>query len=61
MRKLTMEQESIIKLVVQGRTNMQIAEELGYSERSIKRRLRAIYKAYSVDNRQSLVREAILH
>jgi len=56
---LTDEQKEIINLVVDGQTNIQIAEELGYCERSIKNRLKKIYKLFNVENRAGLIREAM--
>ncbi len=50
------ELETIIKYVVDGKTNIEIAEEMSYSPASIKRRLKAIYKSYRVENRLELVK-----
>jgi len=53
--KLTEEQKSIIELVVQGKTNAQIAEEMGYCERNVKKKLHKIYKTFKVENRAALI------
>lgn len=52
--KLTQEQIDILEQVVQGRTNMQIAEHLGYSERSVKRKLQKLFRFFKVENRAAL-------
>lgn len=57
--KLTAEQAEIINYVVEGQTNIQIAEEMGFSERSINRRLKKIFKIFGVENKPSLIREAM--
>ena len=46
---LTEEQKKIIGLVALKWTNSQIAEEVGFSEASIKRRLKVIYKGLRMD------------
>lgn len=57
--KLSNTQKNVIKLVVQGLTNAQIAQELSFSEANIKKNLQKIYKSFKVQNRSSLVREAL--
>jgi len=52
--KLTEEQTKILELLVQGKTNMQIANELGYSDRSVKRKLQKLKKLFQVENRTAL-------
>lgn len=52
-------QANIIKLIISGRTNKEIAEELSYSIEGIKRNIRICYKFYKVKNRVGLVREAL--
>lgn len=51
---------SIIKLVIDGKSSYEIAEELGYSVWRIKKILQAIYKRFGVNNKVSLVREMLI-
>lgn len=48
---LTVRQREILNLVVEGKTNAQIAQELFLSEYTIKQHLRAAYKILGVRNR----------
>lgn len=50
---------SIIALVIQEKTDREIAEILNYSIPSVKRRLRILYKKYKVKSRVGLVREVV--
>ena len=50
----------IIKQVVEGKSSIEIADNLGYTEWRIKKFLQAIYRRFGVNNRASLVREVIL-
>src|SRR5215211_3387027 len=49
--KLSARQREILKMVVEGMSNAQIAERLYLSESTIKQHLRAVYKALGVRNR----------
>jgi DNA-binding NarL/FixJ family response regulator len=57
--KLNKEQVKIVQHVLNGRTNVEIAEEMGYSPASIKRKLKVIYKLCRADNRLELVKNVI--
>lgn len=59
MMKLNELQEKIIPLVVEGKKNIEIAEELGFSENWIAKNLKEVYKFFGVANRSSLVREVL--
>lgn len=50
-------QKEILHELINGSTNAQIAERIGYSESSIKRRIKELFKLFEVKNRISLVRE----
>lgn len=50
-------QRNILQELLQGSTNSQIAEKVGYSERSINRKLKELCKMFKVTNRNSLIRE----
>lgn len=57
-------QENIVALVVKGKTNQQIADELCFSVDNIKKDLKAIYKHYKINapaetKRAVLVREVV--
>jgi DNA-binding NarL/FixJ family response regulator len=51
------EQEKIIKYIHAGMSNMEIAEELGYSESTIKKRITKIYKTFKVTSRLGLIKK----
>ena len=53
------EQKRIIQCVIDGKTNVEIAEEMGYSPASIKRRLKIIYRLCKVESRLELVKNVI--
>ena len=55
--KLNDLQIQIIKLVNQGKSNPEIANQLGYSVENIKKNLRVCFKYFKVRNRVELVRE----
>jgi len=50
-------EEQIIALVVDGRTNQEIADEVGYSIGYVKKTLQKAFEKWGVKNRQELVRE----
>ncbi|MBS4760699.1 MAG: response regulator transcription factor [Clostridium sp.] len=56
---LTNEQQKLIKFVFEGKTNTEIAENLGYSPNTVKKKLKYIYKFYNVENRKELFLRAI--
>ena len=49
------ELEKIIEMVIEKKTNFQIAEEMGYSVETVKNRLKRIYKHYKAQNRVGLL------
>lgn len=53
-------QKEIISLVIDGKSNKQIAEELNYSVDNVKKNLKYCFKYFKVNDRVSLVREALL-
>lgn len=57
--QLTEEQKQIIRYVKQGLTNIEIAEEMGYSPDTIKKRLWLIYKLLNVKNRIDLISKIV--
>lgn len=52
---LTEEETAIAKFVVNGLKNVEIAEMMGYSEATVKKRLTVIYKKMNVFNRLQLI------
>ncbi len=58
---LSEEQKQIIKYVKAGFTNIEIAEELGYSPDTIKKKLCFLYRFFNVKGRANLVTKAIRH
>ena len=52
---LTEEETAIAKFVVNGLKNVEIAEIMGYSEATVKKRLTVIYKKMNVFNRLQLI------
>lgn len=59
MVELDEEQKRIVKYVRNGLTNIEIAEELGYSPDTIKKRLVLLYKLFNVNKRIELVNKLI--
>ncbi len=58
--KLNDIQKEIITLVVQGKSNKEIADQLGYSVENVKKNLRVCFKYFKVKDRVGLVREYLL-
>lgn len=58
--KLNETQKDIVRLVIEGKSNKQIAEELNYSIENVKKNLRICFKYFNVKNRVELVRESLL-
>ena len=54
------EKKKIVELVLKGYTNVEISAYMGYSPASVKRRLKAIYKSYDVENRIGLVKKQVM-
>lgn len=50
-RRFTPQQQKIIACICQGKTNKQIAFEIGRSEKTVKAHVTAIMKALGVSNR----------
>lgn len=58
--KLNDLQIKIVALVNQGKTNKEIADQLGYSEIYVKKNLQTCFKYFKVKNRVEMVREVNL-
>jgi DNA-binding NarL/FixJ family response regulator len=58
---LTSRELEILRLVTSGRTNRQLAEELGVSTRTIDAHLRSIYAKLGVKSRSAATRYAVEH
>jgi len=58
---LTSREVEILRLVTSGRTNRQLAEELGVSTRTIDAHLRSIYAKLGVKSRSAATRYAVEH
>lgn len=52
-------QRRVLERVADGRTNKEIAAELGISETGAKKHVEKLRRRYGVDNRVSLVRAAV--
>lgn len=52
--KITEKQKQILELISQGKTNMEIAEEMHYSEANVKKNLQKLFKMFKVRNRAAL-------
>jgi DNA-binding NarL/FixJ family response regulator len=53
---LSARQQEVLRLVVEGMSNAQIAKRLYISESTVKQHLRSVYKALGVRNRTEVVR-----
>ncbi len=58
--KLTEEQKVILEELISGSTNQQIADKIGYSESSIKRKVKELFNVFNVKNRASLISGAAI-
>lgn len=58
--KLNEFQKKITELVVDGKSNKEIADILGYSVENVKKNLRICFKYFKVKDRVGLVREYLL-
>jgi DNA-binding NarL/FixJ family response regulator len=58
---LTSREVEILRLVTSGRTNKQLAEELGVSTRTVDAHLRSIYAKLGVKSRSAATRYAVEH
>ena len=58
--KLNEEEKYIIKKVLQGATNAQIAAKLEYCESTIKKRMTTIYLKFKVSGRMELVKKCLI-
>ena len=55
MKKITKKEIKVLEELIQGKTNIEISEELGYSEVYIKKMLQTLRKKFNVNNRVKLV------
>lgn len=60
MAELTNTELKVLKMVVDCKTNSEIAEEIGYTERHINRIVRKLFRFYNVRKRIELVKLYII-
>lgn len=60
MATLNDTQQTILAMVVEGKTNRQIAKALNYTIANVKYHLNAIYKAYRISKKEPQNRRALL-
>ncbi len=58
--KLNNVQKEVCRLVVEGKSNKEIANLLNYSVENVKKNLRTCFKYFKVKDRVGLVREYLL-
>lgn len=58
--KLTEIQKVILEELINGSTNQQIADTTGYSESSIKRKVKELFNVFNVKNKASLISKATI-
>ena len=56
---LSKEEIDLLKVLIQGKTNIEIADIFGYSESSIKKKLTKIYKKFDAINRLALINKLL--
>lgn len=54
------EQQKILELILQNKTNEEISIELNYSRSTVKRRIKELFKLYNVDSRIKLMQEYLM-
>lgn len=59
--KLSASEERVFRLIQEGKTNAEIAQELNYAEITIKKKVSRIFKAFGVNNRYSLITSTRYH
>jgi DNA-binding NarL/FixJ family response regulator len=59
--RLTQREVDVLRLVAQGLTDAQVADELVLSTRTVSAHLRSIYRKLSVSSRSSATRFAVEH
>ena len=52
-------ENQVLNFVIEGKTTIEIAEEIGYSPSNIKKIIKKLFRYYNVAKRLDLVREAI--
>ncbi len=52
-------EKKVLDMVIDGQTNISIGEEIGYSEKTVCRIIKRIYKVFGVAKRIELVREVL--
>ena len=60
MVELTQIQKNILKKIIEGKSNFDIAFDLDYSEAFVKKQIHNLFKKFKVSKRVELVREAII-
>lgn len=53
-------EKEVLRLVIEGKSNYEIADELNYSVGSVKKFIRSLFKFFKVRKRVDLVRESML-
>lgn len=53
--KISAIEERVLRLIQEGKTNAEIAQELSYAEVTIKKKVSRLFKAFGVNNRYSLI------
>lgn len=56
---LTNTEIDLLEYVIQGKSNLEISEIIGYSESSVKKMLSKIYKKFNVKNRLALINKLL--
>ena len=60
-RDLTRRERTVLRLLVDGRRNLEISEELGISERTVKFHVRGLFTKLGVSSRTQVVSHALKH
>ena len=57
---ITETEKNILYCLINGDTNIKIAESVGYSERNVIRKIKQLCKIFKVNSRYALIREAVI-
>lgn len=60
-QKLTPREREIVRSIARGRTNREVAEDLGISEQTVKNQLTVVFQKLHVKNRLELAVYAMRH
>ena len=61
MQRLTPREREIVRSIARGRTNREVAEDLGISEQTVKNQLTVVFQKLHVKNRLELAVYAMRH